>query len=103
MQANAIVTIGQGEAAVRFGNDQRLSVMAGPCALESRQHALEMAAALKEIAARLKIGVIDGAGMFGVQQMRRPPWAILDMINQSYRLEQLKGPDMAMTGLDLTA
>ena len=56
MQANAIVTIGQGEAAVRFGNDQRLSVMAGPCALESRQHALEMAAALKEIAQKLKIG-----------------------------------------------
>ncbi|NDB68585.1 MAG: 3-deoxy-8-phosphooctulonate synthase, partial [Methylocystaceae bacterium] len=41
MQANPIVTIGQGAGAVRFGNDQRLSVMAGPCALESRQHALE--------------------------------------------------------------
>jgi 2-dehydro-3-deoxyphosphooctonate aldolase (KDO 8-P synthase) len=58
MQANAIVTIGQGEAAVRFGNDQRLSVMAGPCALESRQHALEMAAALKEIGQKLNIGIV---------------------------------------------
>jgi 2-dehydro-3-deoxyphosphooctonate aldolase (KDO 8-P synthase) len=58
MQANPIVTIGQGAGAVRFGNDQRLSVMAGPCALESRQHALEMAAALKEIGQKLNIGIV---------------------------------------------
>ena len=58
MQANPIVTIGQGAEAVRFGNDQRLSVMAGPCALESRQHALEMAAALKEIGQKLNIGIV---------------------------------------------
>ena len=35
-----------------------LSLIAGPCALESRAHAFEMAAALKEIAARLKIGFV---------------------------------------------
>jgi 2-dehydro-3-deoxyphosphooctonate aldolase (KDO 8-P synthase) len=33
-------------------------LIAGPCALESRGHALDMAAALKEIAARLNIGLV---------------------------------------------
>ena len=42
----------------RFGNRLPLTLIAGPCALESRAHALEMAQALKEIAARLKIGLI---------------------------------------------
>jgi 2-dehydro-3-deoxyphosphooctonate aldolase (KDO 8-P synthase) len=35
-----------------------LSLIAGPCALESREHALETASALKEIAARLGIGLV---------------------------------------------
>ena len=43
---------------VRFGNDLPISVIAGPCQLESRQHALETAQALKEIAERLKIGLV---------------------------------------------
>src|SRR6202795_2090617 len=51
---NPIVAVG----AVRFGNDLPLALIAGPCALESRAHALEMAAALKEIAARLGIGLV---------------------------------------------
>src|SRR3982750_951790 len=42
----------------RFGNRLPLALIAGPCALESRAHALEMAQALKEIAARLKIGLV---------------------------------------------
>jgi 2-dehydro-3-deoxyphosphooctonate aldolase (KDO 8-P synthase) len=48
------VTIG----AVRFGNDLPVSLIAGPCALESKAHALEMASALKEIAARAGIGFV---------------------------------------------
>src|SRR3954466_14500454 len=52
--ANPIVTIGE----VRFGNALPLALIAGPCALESRAHALEMAAALKDIAARLGIGLV---------------------------------------------
>jgi 2-dehydro-3-deoxyphosphooctonate aldolase (KDO 8-P synthase) len=48
------VTVG----AVRFGNRLPLCLIAGPCALESRAHALEMAAALKEIAVRLGIGLV---------------------------------------------
>jgi 2-dehydro-3-deoxyphosphooctonate aldolase (KDO 8-P synthase) len=51
---NSIVEIG----AARFGNRLPLALIAGPCALESRAHALEMASALKEIAARLKIGLV---------------------------------------------
>jgi len=43
---------------VRIGNALPLTVIAGPCVLESRAHALEMAAALKEIATRLNIGLI---------------------------------------------
>jgi 2-dehydro-3-deoxyphosphooctonate aldolase (KDO 8-P synthase) len=43
---------------VRFGNDLPLSVIAGPCALESRAHALEVASALKQIASRLGIGLV---------------------------------------------
>ena len=35
---------------MRFGNALPLALIAGPCALESRAHALEMASALKEIA-----------------------------------------------------
>ncbi len=43
---------------VTIANDARIALFAGPCALESRGHALEMAAALKEIAGRLGIGLI---------------------------------------------
>ncbi|MGH6726010.1 MAG: 3-deoxy-8-phosphooctulonate synthase [Pseudolabrys sp.] len=51
---NSTVTVG----AVRFGNDLPLALIAGPCALESRAHALETAGALKEIAARVGIGLL---------------------------------------------
>ncbi len=43
---------------VKFGNALPLAVIAGPCQLESRAHGLEVASALKEIAARLKIGLV---------------------------------------------
>src|SRR5829696_5680936 len=43
---------------VRFGNRLPLALIAGPCAMESRAHALEMAAALKEIVERLGIGLV---------------------------------------------
>src|SRR5215212_415159 len=51
---NSIVEVGT----ARFGNQLPLTLIAGPCQLESRAHALEMAQALKEIAARLKIGLV---------------------------------------------
>jgi 2-dehydro-3-deoxyphosphooctonate aldolase (KDO 8-P synthase) len=43
---------------VKFGNALPLAVIAGPCALESRAHAFEMATALKEIAVRVGVGLI---------------------------------------------
>src|SRR3984957_4307256 len=58
MPTNAIVQIGRGAGAVRFGAELPLALIAGPCQLESRAHALEMASALKEIAARRKIGLV---------------------------------------------
>jgi len=51
---NAVVTVGKAQ----FGNALPLALIAGPCALESRAHALEMATALKEIAARRKIAFV---------------------------------------------
>ena len=51
---NAVVQAGR----VTFGNDQPLAVIAGPCQMESRAHALETASALKEIAARRKVGLV---------------------------------------------
>jgi len=43
---------------VRIGNRERLTIIAGPCQLESRQHALETAHALREVSDRLDIGLI---------------------------------------------
>ena len=43
---------------VEIANDKPLAIIAGPCALESRDHALEVSAALKEIATKLGIGLI---------------------------------------------
>ncbi|MDE2284618.1 MAG: 3-deoxy-8-phosphooctulonate synthase [Hyphomicrobiales bacterium] len=54
MKPNAAVTIGH----VRFGNALPLALIAGPCVLESRAHAFEMAGALKQIAARRGIGLV---------------------------------------------
>jgi 2-dehydro-3-deoxyphosphooctonate aldolase (KDO 8-P synthase) len=51
---NPAVTVGK----VTFANDRPIAVFAGPCQMESRAHALEMAAALKEIAGRLGIGLV---------------------------------------------
>ncbi len=53
-QHPAIVEAGS----VRFGNHLPLCIIAGPCAMESRDHALEMASALKEIADRLGLGLV---------------------------------------------
>jgi 2-dehydro-3-deoxyphosphooctonate aldolase (KDO 8-P synthase) len=54
MKPNRHVTIG----AARFGNDLPLALIAGPCQLESRGHAFDMAGRLKEISGRLGIGFV---------------------------------------------
>ena len=58
MPPNAHVKIGRAAGAVTFGADLPLALIAGPCQLESRAHALEVASALKEIAARRGIGLV---------------------------------------------
>ena len=52
--ANATVTVGS----VTFSNTGPLALIAGPCQLESRQHAFDMAGALKEMTAALGIGLV---------------------------------------------
>ncbi len=58
VQADTIPNLNVEIGEARFGNNLPLALIAGPCVLESRAHALEMASALKEIAARLKIGLV---------------------------------------------
>jgi 2-dehydro-3-deoxyphosphooctonate aldolase (KDO 8-P synthase) len=53
-QPNPVVAAGK----ARFGNALPLVLIAGPCVLESRAHAFDMAGALKEIAARRGIGLV---------------------------------------------
>ena len=56
---NAVIEISQGlSRPVVIGGGRRIVFIAGPCQLESRQHALEMAHKLKEIGERLDVGVI---------------------------------------------
>ena len=52
--SNPVVAVGK----ARFGNELPFALIAGPCALESREHAFEMAAALKDIAGRLGVGFV---------------------------------------------
>jgi len=58
MIAPRIVEIGPRDRPVRLANHLPISLIAGPCQMESRAHALETAQALKEIAARRGIGLI---------------------------------------------
>src|SRR5690349_7901983 len=52
--ASRIVSAGP----VRFGNHLPLAIIAGPCAMESRAHALETAATLKEIASKIGLDLV---------------------------------------------
>jgi 2-dehydro-3-deoxyphosphooctonate aldolase (KDO 8-P synthase) len=51
---NAVVKVGS----VEIGNARKLALIAGPCQLESREHAFEMASALKEMAAAAGLGLV---------------------------------------------
>ncbi len=54
MKPNAVVTVGN----VAFGNRLPLALIAGPCQLESRDHAFMVAGRLKEMCGRLGIGLV---------------------------------------------
>ena len=51
---NSVVAVGK----VLFGNSKPLSLIAGPCQIESRDHAFECAHALREITTRLGLGFV---------------------------------------------
>ena len=53
-QPDKTITVGK----AIFGNDLPLSLIAGPCAMESRQHAFDMAGQLKELCDELGIGFV---------------------------------------------
>ena len=57
MNPNSTVTLGPDSNPVLVGNSQKLSIIAGPCQLESRSHAFDMAGALKETCAKLGVGL----------------------------------------------
>ncbi|MBX7247779.1 MAG: 3-deoxy-8-phosphooctulonate synthase [Caulobacteraceae bacterium] len=58
-QPNAVIELStRAGQSIRIGGASRLAFIAGPCQLESRQHALETAHQLKEIASRLGAGLI---------------------------------------------
>ena len=54
MEENRHVPVGS----LKFGNDRPLILIAGPCAMESRSHAMEMALGLSEICSSLEIGFL---------------------------------------------
>ncbi|MFE0754341.1 3-deoxy-8-phosphooctulonate synthase [Inquilinus sp. NPDC058860] len=54
MTAARAVSVGN----LTFANDRPLTIIAGPCQLESREHALEMSQALVEITGRLGLGLV---------------------------------------------
>lgn len=43
---------------VTFGNDQPLTLIAGPCAMESQAHAMDMAGILSEMCTKLGLGLV---------------------------------------------
>ena len=54
MQANTVVKAGN----VSFSNSGPLALIAGPCQMESREHAFMMAGKLKELCSKLGIGLV---------------------------------------------
>ncbi len=54
MKPNTVVTV----SGVSFGNDLPFALIAGPCQMESRDHAFMMAGRLKEITSRLGLGLV---------------------------------------------
>ncbi len=58
MSTNSEVTVGEGASKVLFSNTAKLSLIAGPCQMESRDHAFMVAGVLKELCGKLGIGLV---------------------------------------------
>jgi len=58
-QVNSVISVPRpGRDPIEIGNDRKLTFIAGPCQLESREHGLEVSQQLREIADRLDVGLI---------------------------------------------
>jgi 2-dehydro-3-deoxyphosphooctonate aldolase (KDO 8-P synthase) len=55
---NAVVEVTGPQKTVRIGNELPVAFLAGPCAMEGRDHALYMADNLKQISEKLGVGLI---------------------------------------------
>jgi len=55
---NATVTVGSGKGGVIFSNTAPLTLIAGPCQMESRDHAFDMAGALRDLCAERGLGLV---------------------------------------------
>jgi 2-dehydro-3-deoxyphosphooctonate aldolase (KDO 8-P synthase) len=58
IQTNSEVVVGDGSAKAVFSNSKRFSLIAGPCQMESRDHAFMIAGQLSEICGELGIGLV---------------------------------------------
>ena len=58
MKANTTVVVGEGARKVTFSQTERFSLIAGPCQMESREHAYMIAGTLVELCGRLGIGLV---------------------------------------------
>jgi 2-dehydro-3-deoxyphosphooctonate aldolase (KDO 8-P synthase) len=57
-ETNSEVAVGEGTGRVVFSNTGKLSLIAGPCQMESRDHAFMIAGTLKELCDKLGIGLV---------------------------------------------
>ena len=83
---------------VTFGNDLPLSIIAGPCQMESRDHAMEVAGRLAEIAKEKNIGIVyktsyDKANRTSLKGTRgmglEKSLAVFDEIRKTYGMATL--------------
>jgi 2-dehydro-3-deoxyphosphooctonate aldolase (KDO 8-P synthase) len=58
LNTNAVVTAGEGAKKVSFSNTGRFTLIAGPCQMETRDHAFMMAGKLVEICGKLGLGLV---------------------------------------------
>ena len=58
VQNNLSVVVGEGAGQVTFSNTKPLSLIAGPCQMESRDHAFMIGGTLSELCAKLGIGLV---------------------------------------------
>jgi 2-dehydro-3-deoxyphosphooctonate aldolase (KDO 8-P synthase) len=67
------VAVGEGAARVTFGNSQPLALIAGPCVIESEEHVLHIARAVRDIAGAFVFKAsFDKANRSSLQSYRGP-------------------------------